>query len=814
MNGIHEAYDQFPAAVPEAPEVIHVQRRVDKLREGHLALEYNSASINRLRIETRVMKETEGEPMVMRRAKVFAALARETPAVILPDELIVGHAGIRPLCLDVIPDDIPVLLAGKRMAPVRDTLEYSLKDFDPEDQRVLREEIAPYWKGDGDWARTQLGSNLKALPDNLKALLLVDDGVFPPKRSMIYTPFIKGGHYGHNSANYEKVLEKGFLGIRQEAEERCASLPSDRKKEARFLEAVLLALEAAAEVGSRFAKAAQSLAASEKDDERKAELLKISEICERVPAHPARNLHEALQSIFLTQVILNWESPRIMSQTPGRIDQYLYNYYRRDIDSGELTEEEAQELFDCYFIKLSHVNSGSHISVGGYRPDGRDGTNEISYMLIESMKRIRLVEPFFSVLVHRRTPERLLIRAAELSSLGSGHPVYLNADTLTTMMMARGTKGGPCITLPLARRATPVGCYEPVIPGKDSGYMFSGFFNMAAVMELVFTNGYSRYYKKQIGLKTGDPATFQSFDAFRDAYRAQLAHMAKNFSDASNIFERVFADVLPTPFESSLIEGCIEKGMSREEGGALFNFKQFVGAGSTDAGDSLTAVRKLVYEDKTISMKELCEALERNFEGSEALQKLLRDVPKFGNDDDYADEQVAWVSHVFAEEVGKQPNTRGGFSTPLGAPLQYYVFGGWVVGALPSGRSAWQPLSDAWSPSAGCDTKGPTAVLGSMGKIDNAELTAGVTLNLRFDPRFFKLKDGMRRFTHFIRAFADQGIFHVQFNMIDGATLRAAQNNPDNYRDLVVKVAGYSAYYTRLPKPLQDGIIARTEHHL
>jgi formate C-acetyltransferase len=290
--------------------------------------------------------------------------------------------------------------------------------------------------------------------------------------------------------------------------------------------------------------------------------------------------------------------------------------------------------------------------------------------------------------------------------------------------------------------------------------------------------------------------------------------MAKNFSDASNLFEGVFADALPTPFESSVIEGCIEKGKSREEGGAIFNFKQFVGAGATDAGDALTAIRKLVFEDKKVTMKDLCDALANNFEGHEALQKQLCDAPKFGNDDDYADEQAAWVSHIFAREVARQPNTRGGFSIPLGAPLQYYLFGGWVVGALPSGRSAWQPLSDAWSPSAGCDTSGPTAVLASMGKIDNAELTGGVTLNLRFDPGFFKLKDGIRRFTHFIRSFADYGIFQVQFNIIDAATLREAQKNPDQYRDLVVKVAGYSAYYTRLLKPLQDGIIARTEHQL
>lgn len=239
-----------------------------------------------------------------------------------------------------------------------------------------------------------------------------------------------------------------------------------------------------------------------------------------------------------------------------------------------------------------------------------------------------------------------------------------------------------------------------------------------------------------------------------------------------------------------------------------------MGAGAIDAADSLAAVRKLVFEDKKVSMKALCHALENNFEGHETLRTKLCNAPKFGNDNDQADELAAWVSHLFAKTEAEQPNTRGGYSIPLGAPLQYYLVGGWMVGALPSGRPAWHSLSDAWSPAAGSDTNGPTAVLASMGKIDNAELTGGVTLNLRFDPSFFKMKDGLRRFTHFIRSFVDQGIFQVQFNIVDAETLRAAQAEPEKYKDLLVKVAGYSAYYTRIPKPLQDGIIARTEHRI
>lgn len=790
-----------------------IRGRTERLRDYHLKID-PTFSIDRLRIETRVMKETEGEPTVIRRAKIFAAVTQEMPIEIWPDELIIGHAGPRPLCRDVVPDDCPLLLAGRRFATLTETVEYGLKDFSLADQKELIEDIAPYWKGDGDWEKTHTGRNNQALPNYLKTLLYADQTAYPPKQSMIYTSSFDTGHYGHNSIDYVEVLKKGLLGIKKEAEIKLDSLGDDGKDSKPFLEGVILCLEAAAKSGKRFAAKARELAETESDAVREAELMTIAGICERVPAHPARSFHEALQAIYLTQVFLNWEMPRIVSQTAGRIDLYLHPYFLRDMETGELTREKAQELLDCYLIKLSHVNRGNHISVGGYRADGRDGTNEISYMLIEGMKHVRFVEPYFSILIYPRTPDDLLIRAAELSSLGTGHPVYLNADVLTTQMLARGALGGAPVTLPLARLATPVGCYEPVIAGLDSGYISAGIFNMAAVLELVFTNGFSRFYQKKIGLETGDPRTFATFEDFRDAYRKQFQFMMKNFSDASNIIERVYADLLPTPFESSLIHDCIAQGKSREDGGARYNFKSIVGAGPTDAADSLTAIRQLIFTEKKISMDELCRVLENNFKGREDLRRMLCDAPKFGNDNDYADEQAAWISHIFAEEVSRQPNTRGGYAVPLGAPMQYYLLGGRVVGALPSGRKAWEPLSDAWSPCTGCDINGPTAILNSMGKIDHAELSAGVTLNLRFDPAIFRVKDGLNRFVRFIRAFADQGFYQIQFNIVKTETLRQAQKEPDKYKDLVVKVAGYSAYFTRLMEPLQDGIIARTEHQL
>ncbi|MCK9274157.1 MAG: hypothetical protein M0P57_03615 [Syntrophales bacterium] len=793
-----------------------VRPRIKRLRERHLEIQ-QTASIDRLRIETREMIQSEGEPMIIRRAKVFAAISKGMPITIGEDELIVGHAGIRPLCRDVITEDCPALVAGKRLAPLlMDTVEYGLKDFPESDQKEFLEEIVPYWRGNGDWIRTQTGYSYSKVPDRLKELLFIDRAVFPPKQSLIYTPFFGAeNHYGHNSVNYRKVLEKGFLGIKNDAEIALAKIEDKDQNKKQFLTAVIIAMDAASQIGCRYARLARELSVKEKNAKRKNELLKIAEICERVPAHPAKTFQEALQSLCLTQAILSWEAPRIISQTPGRIDQYLCKYLLDDTERNGLTEEDAQELIECYLIKLNHVNRATHVALGGYREDGRDGTNEITYMLIEGMKHVRLAEPYLSLLVHARTSEKLLQKAGELCSLGMGHPVYLNADVLTTQMLARGSMGGPPVTLALARTATPVGCYEPVISGMDAGYSFGGYVNLAAILELVLTNGSSRHYKKKIGLDTGDPAKFSTFDDLKNAYRKQLDFMLKNYTETSNILEKTLADLVPTPFESALIEDCIANGISREEGGARYNFNPLiVGAGSTDAGDSLIAIRKLVFDEKKVSMKELCEALEANFEGYEALHRKLKEMPKFGNDRDEADEQVAWVSHVFAEEASKQKNTRGGFAVPMGGPLQYYMFGGWVVGALPSGRTDGTPLSDAWSPCAGCDTEGPTAVLNSMGKINNAELLGGVTLNMRFDPAFFQQRGGLKRFNDFIRAFVDQNILQVQFNMLNTRTLKNAQQEPENYRDLVVKVAGYSAYFTRLMKPLQDGIIARNEHRL
>ena len=800
--------------------------RVERLRERLLSLKL-TASIDRARIETRVMKETEGETMVTRRAKVFAAVVREMPINIYPDELIAGCLSVRQWCDNVSPADGPALEVGMAtLSPIgrgrgsgSGHEQYDPADFSDEEKRELEEELIPYWKGEGHYEKTSGGCSYQRFPPELKNLYFADPAAYPPTSSNITTYSARSGHYGHNIVGYEKVLKKGFLGIKAEVEERLARIDSTEPEEVRkvpFLKGVIMAMEAAAEMGKRYAARARELAEKEDDAVRKAELLKIAEVCDWVPAKPARTLYEAIQSYFFTWVLLPLEQPLGVGHSTGRVDQQLYPYYESDIREGRITKEEAQELLDCYIIKLNQAEfHGGHASVGGVKANGNDATNELTYMFIEAIMHVRLKSPYFDVQIHSKTPDALLIKASQLCSLGTGHPQFVNCEVMASQALTRGTLGGPPITLEHARSAAPIGCCEPVIPGLDSGYSYmGGMCNLAAAMEFVMTNGWSRIYHRKMGLETGDPRQFKSFEEVEEAYRKQVAWFLSNRAIVNNIGERTVAELAPTVYESALIEDCIENGICREEGGARYNQAGIQSLGSSDAADSLTAIKKLVFEDKKITMDQLCDALDKNFEGYDELRQMLLKAPKFGNDEDYADEQKIFASHVFTSSTVKQKNTRGGYTTPYAGDMAAYVPFGEAVGALPSGRLAGKPLGDAFSPCAGCDLKGPTAVLKSMGKVDHVEYFGGTILNMRMDPALFKKEDGVKRLADFIRAFVDQKIFHIQINVVSSDTLRAAQREPEKYRDLLVKVAGYSAYFVQLSKSLQDGIIARTEHRL
>ena len=579
--------------------------RVERLRQRYLDTK-NKAVFDILRIVTRVMKETEGEPIVTRRAKAFTETVRGVPINIYPDELFVGWLFSEP-CGTEFPIE-----RGFGLEEELDTLstrEYTPFFISDEDKRQLREEIFPYWK-------THYYS--PPIPPEVKNVLFVDPDDPSSRSGIIITSGI--GFLPHFAANYEKVLKQGLSGVKREAEERLARLDFTDPEELRkvpFLEGVIMGLEAAAGIGERFAAKARELADREEDAGRKTELLKIAEVCDRVPVNPARTFYEALQSVWFIHILLGWEVSSLGGTSPGRADQYLYPYYESDIREGRLTKEGAQELLDCWFMRYSqhftlapvdvaryasNHTPGHHIDVGGLKADGSDATNELSYMFLEAMMHTPgMVEPTLGLLVHSKTPEDLLVKGCQLTSLGGGYPMFINHDLMVDNLLARGgALGGPAVTLEIARKfGGCVGCHEPSLLTMESGWMSSRT-NLPAALEFVLTNGWSRIHHKKVGLETGDPRQFKSFEEVSEALKKQLAWLVRSYSIAQSIGE--VAAPQPTVFTSALTEDCIEKGIAKEKGGARYNVGSLGIMGAVDVGNSLAAIRKLVFEEKRITM--------------------------------------------------------------------------------------------------------------------------------------------------------------------------------------------------------------------
>jgi len=762
--------------------------RVERLRQKYLNTR-DRIVLDIIRSRTRVVGETIGQPMVIRQAKAFAASVREMPINIYPDELFVGWLYCEPRGSN--------LLWWQALSIESELDTISTRKINPffvseEDKIELREEIIPYWKEHRDGGLT--------LP--------------------------------HWTAGYEKVLKIGLIGIKQQAEERIARLdltdPEDFKKQD-FLQGVLIALDAALEIGGRFAAQARELAGEESDSARKAELLKMAEICDRVPAHPARTFYEAIQSVWFVHILHALDDEMATGMGPGRADQYLYPFYKHDIEEGRLTRDDAQELIDCWFMRYSQYyavwgqNAGSygtftphtpghHLDVGGLKPDGTDAANELSYMFLEAMMHTPgMTEPTLGLLVHSKTPDDLLIKACQLTAMGGGYPMFINQDHRIECLLARNEiMDGPPIPLSLARQGTGAGCHELVLPDMESGFSFD-LIPLANALDLMLTDGVSRRDGIQVGVKSGDPRQFQFFDEVKKAFEKQVVSMVKRALIKSHGNEQLLR---PKPFNSALVEDCIEKGIAKEEGGARYNVSGVQTFGRIDAANSLTAIQKLVFDDRKITMDQLCEAVENNFDGHEDIRKLCLEAPKFGNDNDTADEQVAWVSHIVNKEAKKYKSTYGGCKVVTEVPSAGYLIAGILVGALPSGRLAGEPLGDAASPTVGTAVNGPTSVLMSAGKVNYADLNMGTTLNMRLDPTVLKNDDGIKRMADLIRVFVDQRVDHMQINVVHTDILRAAQKEPELYKDLTVKVAGYNARFVDLHKDLQETIITRTEHKL
>ncbi len=792
----------------ERPRGSNGIERTKKLRDDLIAKAPQMCH-ERAVIYTKVYQETEGEPMIIRRAKALRAWLGEMTLYIQDGELIVGNEASTPRSAPIFPETETCYL-------LEDGLDsFPTRAFDPfvvrEEVKRNLEKILPWWKN-----KTVEEVAPHKMPDLTRELMNLKHKVFHPEIHL------RGG-IGHVSADFWRILNRGFEGLKQEAEQRMGQLefndPEDLEKKTFYL-AEIIVCEGVIRWAQRYAELARTLAAKDKDIKRKQELETIAQVCERVPAKPARTYHEAIQAVWFSHLLAQMESNGL-GTSPGRLDQYFHPFYKKDMEEGRLTQEEAQELLECFWVKVEEVKrvydgecaqnfagytTELNITIAGQKEDGTDATNEVSYMCLDAQDHLRMAHPNFTVRYHSRLPEDFLHRTCEVIRLGTGMPQLLNDEAHIPSLMNRGIK------LEDARGYTTIGCVEPAVPGKTCGWSNAAMFNLGKCLELAINNGKCLLCGEQSGPRTGDPRDFLSIEDVIDAYKKQVAYFVKHMVVCLNAIDLTHRELVQTPYLSLLIAGCMEKGKDITAGGAQYNFTSPQGVGVADVADSLAAIQKLVFEDKTICMEELVEALKEDFEGKEALrQRLINKAPKYGNDDDRVDLLAKMAGRVYCEEVEKYRNARGGMFQPGLYPVSAHVPMGRSVSALPSGRKATTPLADGISPTHGSDKKGPTAVVKSVAKLDQTIASNGTLLNQKFAPRVLDDEKGLRSLANLVRVYFNLGGKHIQFNVVGSKTLKAAQKNPQKYASLVVRVAGYSAFFTQLHRDVQDDIIGRTE---
>ena len=834
--------------------VLEKSARIEKLVDALYAKMPEIESARGILV-TESYKQTESLPTIKRRSAAFAHILRNIPIVIRDNELIVGSATVAPRGCQVFPE-----YSYEWLEAEFDTVETRAADpfYISEKTKADLRAAYPYWKGktNSDLAKSNMA------PEAYEAFATHN----------IYTP----GNYfyngiGHVNVNYEKVLKIGYRGIMAEAMAAKAKLDvfdPEYIKRNNFLESVIESCEAVVEYARRYAKLARELAKKEKCEVRKAELEKIATTCMRVPEFPATSFYEACQSFWFVQLLLQMESSG-HSISPGRFDQYMYPFYKKDIDSGVMTIEEAQELIDCIWVKLNDLNkvrdAGSadgfagygmfqNLIVGGQDVHGIDATNDLSYMCLEASMHVPLPQPSISVRVWNGSPQSFLLKAAALTRLGTGLPAYYNDEIIIPSIMARG------LTLEDARDYCIIGCVEPQKGAKTDGWHDAAFFNMCRPLELVFSNGVDKGV--QIGPETGDVTEMATFEEFFEAYKTQQSYFIKLLVNALNAIDTAHATRCPLPFQSCMVDDCIGRGQSLQEGGAIYNFTGPQGFGIANNTDGLWAIKQLVFEQKVVTMSELKDALAANFgygitgaaaeritsevacslaaEGIEVTEAVIKAIyeevttagslpadkkaryreikrlidetcPKYGNDIYEVDMFARAVANTYTKEVEKYKNVRGGVFQAGLYPVSANVPLGAQTGATPDGRLAFTPVADGIGPASGRDVKGPTATANSVAKLEQGVASNGTLLNQKFHPSALAGMSGLTKFVALLRTYFDQKGMHVQFNVVTRETLLDAQQHPEKYKTLVVRVAGYSALFTTLSRSLQDDIINRTE---
>ena len=801
---------------------------------------------------TESYRQTENEPMVIRRAKAFAHILENIPIVIRDLELIVGSTTIAPRGCQTYPE-----FSYEWLEAEFDTVEKRSADpfYISEKTKQELKEANAYWKG-------KTTSELATSYMEPETLLAMEHNIFTPGNY-----FYNG--VGHVTVKYGEVLAIGFSGIKAKAQAELDKLclaDGDYQKKSRFLEAVMISCDAAIEYARRYARLALKEAEECTDPVRKRELLQIAQNCANVPEKGATGFYEACQSFWFVQQLLQIESSG-HSISPGRFDQYMYPYYQKDMESGKITREFAQELMDCIWVKLNDLNKCrdaasaegfagyslfQNLIAGGQNEEGIDVTNDLSFMSIQASMHVFLPQPSLSVRVWNGTPHEFLIRAAELTRTGIGLPAYYNDEVIIPSLMSRG------LTLQDARDYNIIGCVEPQKSGKTEGWHDAAFFNMCRPLELVFSNGIDKGVR--IGPATGNVEDMTTFEQFYDAYKKQMDYAIQLLVNADNAIDMAHAERCPLPFLSSMVDDCMKVGKTVQEGGAVYNFTGPQGFGVANMADSLYSVKTLVYDEKKITMGELKEALATNYgkglgagdvaamtakianelkeagktigekevaailntvvaaseapevkANGERILKLIEEVPKFGNDIPEVDAFARDVAYTYTEPLQNYKNPRGGSFQAGLYPVSANVPLGAQTGATPDGRLAYQPVADGVSPSAGKDVNGPTAAANSVSRLDHYIASNGTLFNQKFHPSALSGRNGLENFVGLIRSYFDQKGSHMQFNVVSRETLLDAQKHPEQYKHLVVRVAGYSALFTTLSKSLQDDIIRRTE---
>ena len=784
-----------------------MNERIRKLREQTLAAK-PAISAERALLVTEFYKrpETRGLSMPMQHALAFKSIMEKKTIVFNDGELIVGERGPAPKATPTYPEVCIHSLQDLRYLNDRKKTAFA---SDEETRRVYAEEIIPFWQGRSQ--RDRIFSEMT--PEWIDAY---EAGVF--------TEFMEQRAPGHTVLD-GKIYRKGLLDFKKDIEAALAALdylndPAayDKQEE---LKAMAVSVDAVVTFARRHADKARELAKGEKDPVRRKELERIAEVCDRVPAHAPRDFWEALQAYWFVHLGVITEYNTWDSYNPGRLDQHLWPFYEKGLADGTLTKESARELLEAFWVKFNNQpappkvgvtaeESGTYtdfalINVGGLKEDGTDAVNDLSYLILDVIEEMRILQPSSMVQISAKGPDEFLLRALRIVKTGFGQPSIFNTDAIVQELVRQGK------SVVDARNGGCSGCVEAGAFGKEA-YILTGYFNLPKVFEITLGNGVDPRTGKRIGLETGDPKAFKTFDELFEAFRKQIRHFVDIKVRGSNVIEKLYAVYLPAPFLSVLVDDCVKNGKDYHAGGARYNSNYIQGVGVGTITDILSAIRFNVFDNAHFTMTELLAALASNFAGHETLRRrVLNRTPKFGNDDDYADGLMTRVFEAYFEAVDGRPTPRGGSYRINLLPTTAHIYFGKMTGATADGRLAGEAVSEGVSPVQGADRKGPTAVIKSLGKMDHVR-TGGTLLNQKFTPQLLADDAGIKGLKDLVRSYFRLMGHHIQFNVVTAGLLREAQAQPEKYRDLIVRVAGYSDYFVDCSTELQNEIIHRTEH--